>query len=87
MSGDGQQGGGGLRDVAPPGQQGGERQVPFYCPYCGEEDLRPAGPAGGSWQCAACARAFELRFAGLAPVAPGGPDPGGPAPGGGAPPP
>jgi hypothetical protein len=92
MSGDGQHGGGGFRGAAPPGQQGGERQVPFYCPYCGEEDLRPAGPAGGSWRCAACARAFDLRFAGLAPVAPGGPEPGGPelggpAPGGGAPPP
>jgi len=23
---------------------GGERQVPFYCPYCGDENLRPAGP-------------------------------------------
>lgn len=51
---------------------GSERQVPFYCPYCGEEDLRPAGPAGGSWQCAACARAFELRFAGLVTPAGGG---------------
>ncbi len=44
---------------------GGERQVPFYCPYCGEEDLRPAGAEAGRWQCASCARAFELRFAGL----------------------
>jgi hypothetical protein len=58
---------GGLRGVAPPGQHSGGRQVPFYCPYCGEEDLRPSGPAGGNWRCAACARAFELRFAGLAP--------------------
>jgi predicted RNA-binding Zn-ribbon protein involved in translation (DUF1610 family) len=63
---------GGLREVAPPEQHSGERQVPFYCPYCGDEDLRPAGPAGGSWRCAACARAFELRFAGIAPVAGGG---------------
>lgn len=47
----------------------GERQVPFYCPYCGEEDLRPAAATAGSWQCGACARAFELRFAGV--VAPG----------------
>jgi hypothetical protein len=62
----------------------GERQVPFYCPYCGDEDLRPAGPAPGSWRCGACARAFELRFAG---VAPGGQDRvpvAGDAPGGGA---
>ena len=26
-----------------------------------------AGPAGGSWRCGACARSFELRFAGLSP--------------------
>jgi hypothetical protein len=72
------------------GQEGaepaGERQVPFYCPYCGDEDLRPAGAAAGSWRCGACARAFELRFAG---VAPGGQDRvpaagDGGAPGGGA---
>jgi predicted RNA-binding Zn-ribbon protein involved in translation (DUF1610 family) len=64
----------------------GERQVPFYCPYCGDEDLRPAGPAAGSWRCGACSRAFELRFAG---VAPGGQDRvpvAGDAPGGEAPP-
>ena len=41
---------------------GGERQVPFYCPYCGEESLRPAGPDAGDWECAACARTFQLRF-------------------------
>jgi len=50
------------------GAPSGERQVPFYCPYCGDEDLRPSGPAGGSWRCGACARAFELRFAGIAPA-------------------
>ncbi len=59
----------GLRGAAPPGQHGPDRQVPFYCPYCGEEDLRPAGAAAGTWLCAACARMFELRFAGLAPPA------------------
>jgi hypothetical protein len=66
----------------------GERQVPFYCPYCGDEDLRPAGPGAGSWRCGACARAFELRFAGVVPS--GGPGPAaataaGDAPGGGPP--
>ena len=61
---------------------GGERQVPFYCPYCGDENLRPAGPAAGSWRCGACARAFELRFAGVVPTSGAG------APAaGGAPPP
>ena len=39
-----------------------ERQVPFFCPYCGEETLRPAGPDAGAWECDACARGFELRF-------------------------
>jgi transposase-like protein len=58
---------GGAREAAEPS---GERQVPFYCPYCGDEDLRPAGPAGGSWRCEACARAFELRFAGITPAVP-----------------
>jgi ribosomal protein L37AE/L43A len=40
----------------------GERQVPFYCPYCGEESLRPAGPEAGEWECAACVRGFRLQF-------------------------
>ena len=43
-----------------------QRQVPFYCPYCGDQDLRPAGPDGGSWRCGACARQFQLRFGGVA---------------------
>jgi len=43
----------------------GERQVPFYCPYCGEEDLRPAGAQAGEWECAACARSFRLAFVAL----------------------
>ena len=43
----------------------GERQVPFFCPYCGEEPLRPAGVGPGAWECTACARGFQLRFAGL----------------------
>jgi ribosomal protein L37AE/L43A len=42
-----------------------ERMEPSCCPYCGEEALRPAGPQAGWWQCSACARVFELRFAGL----------------------
>ncbi|MGH3274584.1 MAG: hypothetical protein ACRDNZ_09750 [Streptosporangiaceae bacterium] len=43
----------------------GERQVPFFCPYCGEETLRPAGPEAGDWECGACARGFQLRFVGV----------------------
>ena len=38
-----------------------DRQVPFYCPYCGDEDLVPAGPHPGGWQCGACTRGFTLR--------------------------
>lgn len=42
-----------------------ERAVPFYCPYCGDEDLRPRGDEAGAWQCRACARAFTLSFVGV----------------------
>ena len=38
--------------------------VPFYCPYCGEEDLQPHGPADGHWHCRSCTRTFQLRSAG-----------------------
>jgi hypothetical protein len=43
----------------------GERQVPFFCPYCGEEALRPSGPQAGDWECGACLRGFQLRFASI----------------------
>jgi len=39
---------------------------PFYCPYCGDEDLRPFGEKHGDWRCGACRRVFTLRFVGLA---------------------
>jgi transposase-like protein len=42
-----------------------ERQVPFFCPYCGEEDLRPSGSEPGSWDCRSCRRGFQLRFRGV----------------------
>ena len=42
-----------------------ERAVPFHCPYCGEEDLRPHAAAGGSWECRSCLRAFSLTMLGL----------------------
>ena len=41
------------------------RAVPFYCPYCGEEDLEPQGAADGEWHCRSCTRTFQLRFAGI----------------------
>ncbi|MBF9070880.1 hypothetical protein [Streptacidiphilus fuscans] len=43
-----------------------ERAAPFYCPYCGDEDLRPSETGGhGAWECASCRRAFALKFLGL----------------------
>ncbi|RCV51530.1 hypothetical protein [Marinitenerispora sediminis] len=47
-----------------------ERAAPYYCPYCGDEDLEPheaAGErgAGHAWACGACARVFQVRFVGL----------------------
>lgn len=45
-----------------------ERAAPFYCPYCGDEDLRPSEAiegVHGAWECGACNRAFQLKFLGL----------------------
>ena len=42
-----------------------ERAAPFYCPYCGDEDLRPGEQGHGAWECGACSRAFQLKFLGL----------------------
>jgi transposase-like protein len=48
------------------------RAVPFYCPYCGDEDLRPHADESadterhGEWRCGSCTRVFALRFVGLA---------------------
>ncbi|MFE0376529.1 hypothetical protein ACFW1M_13265 [Streptomyces inhibens] len=47
-----------------------DRAAPFYCPYCGDEDLRPSEEEGhGAWECRSCSRAFRLKFLGL--LAPG----------------
>jgi len=37
------------------------RAVPFYCPYCGEEDLEPQGATDGQWHCRSCSRTFQLN--------------------------
>ena len=57
-----------------------ERAAPFYCPYCGEEDLRPAERSAGgtslgtertekvpgaAWWCAGCLRTFVVTFVGV----------------------
>ncbi|MHA4819686.1 hypothetical protein ACXZ65_35625 [Streptomyces aculeolatus] len=46
------------------------RAAPFYCPYCGDEDLRPPEEGssrgeGTAWECRSCNRAFKLSFLGL----------------------
>ncbi len=47
------------------------RAVPFQCPYCGDEDLRPHETEAadgsteskhGAWECRACLRAFRLSM-------------------------
>jgi len=43
-----------------------QRAAPFYCPYCGDEDLRPFGETHGQWRCGACQRVFTLKYDGLA---------------------
>lgn len=44
---------------------GDGRAVPFYCPYCGEEDLRPVEEPHAAWRCADCRRTFVVRLAGV----------------------
>jgi ribosomal protein L37AE/L43A len=39
----------------------GPGSVPFFCPYCGDESLRPYGETHGEWWCESCRRAFALR--------------------------
>jgi ribosomal protein L37AE/L43A len=36
------------------------RAVPFYCAFCGEQELRPADPEG--WICESCGRVFTLEL-------------------------
>jgi transposase-like protein len=48
-----------------------QRAVPFHCPYCGDENLRPhedrqdGASRHGDWECRACLRAFSLKMLGL----------------------
>jgi transposase-like protein len=56
----------------------GTRAVPFFCPFCGEESIRPWGDdpdkGHGDWRCEDCSRVFSVRYRGLAaPVAPTAP--------------
>lgn len=40
------------------------RAMPYHCPYCADEDLRPHGERHGDWECRSCLRAFRLSFIG-----------------------
>jgi hypothetical protein len=40
------------------------RVVPYVCPFCGEEDLRPV-ETPGRWHCRSCLRLFSVAFFGL----------------------
>jgi len=42
-----------------------ERAVPFYCPYCGDEDVRPLTDTHGTWWCQSCRRAWALKMLGI----------------------
>ena len=42
-----------------------ERAAPFYCPYCGDEDLRPVEEDPAAWSCRACARLFVVSLVGI----------------------
>ena len=41
-----------------------QRAVPYYCPYCGDEDLRPLTDTHGTWWCQSCRRAWSLQMLG-----------------------
>ncbi|MEV3935075.1 hypothetical protein AB0K52_03695 [Glycomyces sp. NPDC049804] len=71
------------------------RVVPYYCPYCGEEDLTPYEPPSdgepearsdsdveikGGWHCADCTRVFAVKYHGMAAAAKYAAPPTGPAP-------
>ena len=36
--------------------------TPHHCPFCGEEDLRPAEDDPAAWTCRSCARVFTVAL-------------------------
>jgi hypothetical protein len=51
--------------TAPTTAASGERAVPYHCPYCAEEDLRPLGATPGAWHCRTCTRTFAVKYLGM----------------------
>jgi hypothetical protein len=47
------------------------RAVAFYCPFCGETDIRPADPRG--YHCQVCDRTWEVALMRVGPGAGGEP--------------
>lgn len=60
-----------MNATAPAPSEASQRAVPYYCPFCAEEDLRPvpSGAVGGltrgGWHCRSCLRIFALSFFGV----------------------
>jgi ribosomal protein L37AE/L43A len=58
-------------EPANPPTEPAQRAVPYHCPFCAEEDLRPveagavAGLARGGWHCRSCLRVFSVAFHGI----------------------
>jgi transposase-like protein len=50
---------------APAAASAGERAVPYHCPYCADEDLRPLGATPGAWHCRTCTRTFSVKYLGM----------------------
>ena len=40
------------------------RAQPFYCPYCGEQEIRPAEEQG-LYHCDLCNRVWRLEYRGI----------------------
>ena len=38
------------------------RATPYFCPFCGEEDLRPVEEPRNGWLCRLCARVFAVTM-------------------------
>jgi transposase-like protein len=41
--------------------ESGGRAQPFYCPYCGEQDIRPA-EQDKTYRCKTCDRTWKLEY-------------------------